>query len=137
MVSRSSARSVLTAKCGYKIKETCAESGALEQVFKAKFVACTFHQGKGTDFEEIFPPAISFPTLTLFLPLAANEDLELHRMDVKTVFLYGDLEQNIILKQPEGFRYESNDELVCKLDKALQDLKQAPRKWYAKKTNFS
>jgi hypothetical protein len=45
-------------------------------------------------------------------------------MDVKTTFLHGDLEEEIYMKQPEGFVLEGNKELVCMLKKSLYGLKQ-------------
>jgi hypothetical protein len=53
-------------------------------------------------------------------------------MDVKTTFLHGDLEEEIYMKQPEGFVVKGNKELVCKLKKSLYGLKQSPRMWYQK-----
>jgi hypothetical protein len=35
--------------------------------------------------------------------LVAHYDLELHQMDVKTVFLNGDLDETIFMALPEGF----------------------------------
>ena len=45
-------------------------------------------------------------------------------MDVKTTFLYGDLEE-IYMKQLEGFAMKGKKELVCKLKKSLYGLKQS------------
>ena len=53
-------------------------------------------------------------------------------MDVKTTFLHGDLEEEIYMKQPEGFVVKGKKELVCKLKKSLYGLKQSPRMWYQK-----
>ena len=53
-------------------------------------------------------------------------------MDVKTTFLNGDLEEEIYMKQPEGFSYRECENLVCKLKKSIYGLKQASRKWYYK-----
>jgi len=49
-------------------------------------------------------------------------------MDVKTAFLYSDLDEEIYMDQPDG--YIDNQELVCRLRKSLYGLKQAPRVWY-------
>ena len=55
-------------------------------------------------------------------------------MDVKTAFLNGNLEEDIYMKQPEGFTTDT--EHVCKLHKALYGLKQAPRAWYQRLDQF-
>lgn len=57
-------------------------------------------------------------------------------MDVKTTFLHGDLEEEIYMKQPEGFAAKGKKELVCKLKKSLYGLKQSPRMWYQKFDTF-
>src|SRR6202046_1159695 len=64
--------------------------------------------------------------------MAAHYDLEIHQMDVRTAFLNGDLEQDIYMKQPEGFVASGKENLVCKLRKSLYGLKQASRAWYDK-----
>eukprot|EP00253_Pinus_taeda_P022579 PITA_22579 len=57
-------------------------------------------------------------------------------MDVKTTFLHGDLEEEIYMKQPEGFAVKGKKELVCKLKKSMYGLKQSPRMWYQKFDTF-
>jgi hypothetical protein len=51
-------------------------------------------------------------------------------MDVKALFLHGDLEEKIYMKQPEGFVVKGKQELVCKLKISLYGLNQSPRMWY-------
>eukprot|EP00253_Pinus_taeda_P029339 PITA_29339 len=57
-------------------------------------------------------------------------------MDVKTTFLHGDLEEEIYMKQPEGFVVKGKKELVCKLKKSFYGLKLSPRRWYQKFHTF-
>ena len=57
-------------------------------------------------------------------------------MDVKTTFLHRDLEEEVYMKQPEGFAVKGKKELVCKLKKSLYGLKQSPRMWYQKFDTF-
>jgi hypothetical protein len=44
-------------------------------------------------------------------------------MDMKNVFLDGDLEQQIYMYQPEGFQVPRKEHLVCNLKKYLDGLK--------------
>lgn len=68
----------------------------------------------------------------IIMALVAHFDLELHQMDVKTAFFHGDLEEEVYMKQPEGFYSDNNSHLVCKLKKSIYGLKQASRQWYLK-----
>jgi hypothetical protein len=62
--------------------------------------------------------------------LVAHQDLELEQLDVKTAFLHGNLEEEIFMVQPEGFKQPGTENLVCRLKKSLYGLKQSPRQWY-------
>ena len=53
-------------------------------------------------------------------------------MDVKTTFIHTNLEEEIYMKQPEGFMVKGNKELVWSLNFFLYGLKQPPRMWYQK-----
>jgi hypothetical protein len=57
-------------------------------------------------------------------------------MDVKSTFLNGDLEEDVYVKQTEGFSLTENPDYVCKLKKALYGLKQAQRLWYYRLDKF-
>ncbi|GKF16071.1 putative RNA-directed DNA polymerase, partial [Tanacetum coccineum] len=57
-------------------------------------------------------------------------DLEVEQIDVKTSFLHGDLDKEIYMEQPEGFRVKGKEDYVCRLQKSLYGLKQAPRQWF-------
>ena len=99
--------------------------------YKARLVARGFSQRPGIDYFETFAPVAKFTTLRILLMLAASADWEIHQMDVKTAFLYGDLEEEIYMELPEGIGIDNKD-FVCKLQKSLYGLKQAPRVWNQK-----
>ena len=57
-------------------------------------------------------------------------------MDVNTTFLVDVIEEEVYIKQPQGFEFEDKVTQVCKLKKALYGLKQAPRAWYGRIDSF-
>jgi len=69
----------------------------------------------GIDFGDIFSPISKVTPIRLLLSVIAAFDFEVEEMDVKTTFLHTDLEEEIYMKQPEGFTMKGKKELVCKL----------------------
>jgi hypothetical protein len=63
-------------------------------------------------------------------------DLETGQMNVVTAFLNGDLDEDISMEVPYGFKDPKRPDLVCKLRKALYGLKKALRQWNAKNYKF-
>jgi len=62
--------------------------------------------------------------------------MELEQLDVKTAFLHGELEEEIYMKQHEGFVVPGKEQYVCRLKNSLCGLKQAPRQWYKRFDTF-
>lgn len=122
-------RKALRNKWVYKLKQ---DDNLLQPRYKARLVVKGFGQKKGIDFDEIFSPVVKMSSIRAVLGIAACQNLEIEQMDVKTAFLHGDLEEEIFMKQPEGFVVEGKEEYVWRLKKSLYGLKQAPRQWYKK-----
>ena len=99
---------------------------------KARLVAKGYVQREGIDFEEVFAPVARLETVRAIIALAASNSWEIHHLDVKTAFLHGELEEEVFVAQPEGFKIKGKEEKVYKLHKALYGLKQAPRAWNIK-----
>ena len=57
----------------------------------------------GIDFGDIFSSVAKVTSIRLLLSVVVAFDFEVEQMDVKTSFLHGDLEEEIYMKQPEGF----------------------------------
>nr|GEU82092.1 retrovirus-related Pol polyprotein from transposon TNT 1-94 [Tanacetum cinerariifolium] len=83
---------------------------------KARLVARGYHQEEGIDFEESFAPVARLEAIRIFLVFAAHKNMVVYQIDVKTVFLNGNLREE--------------------LKKALYGLKQAPRAWYDMLSSF-
>ena len=62
-------------------------------------------------------------SIRVILGLAASQNLEIERLNVKTTFIHGDLEEEIYMEQPEEFKVKGKENLVCKLKKSLYGLK--------------
>jgi hypothetical protein len=95
-------------------------------------MAKSFTQREGIDYNEIFSPVLCKDYFKIIMALVAYYDLELHQMDVKTVFLIGDLEKNVYMTQSKGFVMEGKERMGCRLKKFIYGLKQASRPWYLK-----
>ena len=61
-------------------------------------------------------------TIRLVLEMVAAKNRHHEQLDVKIVFLHGDLEEDIYMSQPEGFIVQGQESLVCKLRKSLYGL---------------
>ncbi|CAM9001011.1 unnamed protein product [Rhodiola kirilowii] len=57
-------------------------------------------------------------------------------MDVKTAFLNGVLKEEVYVSQTPGFEDHTHPDHVHILEKALYRLKQAPRAWYERLSQF-
>ena len=57
-------------------------------------------------------------------------------MDVKTTFLNGIIQEEVYIEQPQGFEMHGRESHVCRLKKALYELKQAPRAWYSRMDTY-
>ncbi|GJT58875.1 retrovirus-related pol polyprotein from transposon TNT 1-94 [Tanacetum coccineum] len=78
---------------------------------KARLVAQGYSQEEGIDYDETFAPVARMEAIRIFLAFATYMNFTVFQMDIKSAFLNG------------------------KLDKALYELKQAPREWYLKGTS--
>lgn len=124
-------RKAIPCKWVYKIKRN--PDGTVDK-FKARLVVKGCAQKEGADYNQVFSPVVRLTTIRSVLAVAARERLKLTQFDVSTAFLYGYLDEEIYIRQPEGF--SDNTNRVCKLEKSLYGLKQAPRCWNKRFENY-
>ena len=134
LVERPRGKKIVDCKWVYKYKEGIP--GIEEPRCKARAVARGFSQVPGVDYNEIFSPVVRHTSIRTLLALVAMHDLELEQLDVKTAFLHGELEEEIYMRQPDGFVVEGKEDHVCLLKKSLYGLKQSPRQWYKRFYQF-
>ena len=70
-----------------------------------------------------FSPVTRMTSIRLLIAIVAIFDLRIHQMDVKTIFLNGDIEEKTYMDQPKGFVEPGQESKVCKLIKSLYGLK--------------
>ncbi|GJT94234.1 putative ribonuclease H-like domain-containing protein [Tanacetum coccineum] len=84
---------------------------------KARLVAQGHTQEEGIDYDEVFAPVARIEAIRIFLAYASFMGFTVYQMDVKSAFLYGQIEEEVYVCQPP-------------VVKALYGLHQAPRAWY-------
>ncbi|GJT71462.1 retrotransposon protein, putative, ty1-copia subclass [Tanacetum coccineum] len=83
----------------------------------------------GLTMKKPFSPVVDIRAIRILIAIAAYYDYELWKIDVKTAFLNGYLNEDICMVQPEGFIDPKHSRKVCKLQRSIYGLKQASRSW--------
>jgi len=103
---------------------------------KARLVGDGKTQQVDVDYSDIFSPMVKPATIRTVLSLALSKAWPIHQLDVKNVFLHGELNETVYMHQPMGFRDPRKPNHVCLLKKSLYGLKQAPWAWYKRFADF-
>ncbi|KAA0053487.1 putative Polyprotein [Cucumis melo var. makuwa] len=120
--------------CKWALRKKLKLDGSIDK-YKAKLVAKGFRQRENVDFFDTFFPVTRITSIRVLISIAALNNLLIHKMDVETAFLNGDLEEEIYM-EPEGFIVHGQESKVCKLDKSLYGLKKVPKQWHKKFDNL-
>ncbi|KAG8497012.1 hypothetical protein CXB51_008232 [Gossypium anomalum] len=113
--------------CKWVFKKKKGTPGVEEPRYKARLVAKGYSQISGVDFTDVFSPVVKHSLIRALLDIVSMHDLELEKLDVKTIFLHKELEEDIYMQQPEGFTVSKKEDYVCLLKKSPYGLKQSPR----------
>ena len=117
-------QNVIGSKWVFKVKT--------DNTYKARLVAQGWNQVHGRDCGRTYAPVCRLQSIQMVLAIAAELNLEVRQLDVKTAFLYDDIEEEVYVKTAPGFEITNKDgvRLVMKLEKSLFGLAQSPQNWW-------
>ena len=110
---------------------TVGPDGQVDRL-KARLVAKGYTQVYGSDYGDKFSPVAKIAYVSLLLSMAAMCSWPLYQLDIKNVFLHGDLAKEVYMEQPLGFVAQGESGLVYRLHHSLYGLKQSPRAWFGR-----
>jgi hypothetical protein len=96
---------------------------------RARLVANGQRQKEGLDYSETFAPTSNMSTIRAVLTMAAQNDWEIHQVDIKSAYLNALLRDDIYMRAPPGYLKPGDEGKVLKLLRSLYGLKQAGFEW--------
>ncbi|GJZ86393.1 zinc finger, CCHC-type containing protein [Tanacetum coccineum] len=123
LVDHLAGQKLVSCKWLFKIMEGI--EGVQNPRYKARLVARGFTQRAGIDYNEVFSLVVRHTSIRVILALTACKDYELEQLDVKMAFLYGNLEEVIYMRQPQG--YEQGNKSLLKKEFGMKELGEAKK----------
>jgi hypothetical protein len=94
---------------------------------KAHWVIRGFTRCPRVDYNETFNPVVKPATVRTVLALAPSRAWPIQQLDVKNTFFHDTLSETVFCSQLTGFTNPAKPDLVCRLNKSIYGLKQAPQ----------
>ena len=100
--------------------------------YKARLLIKGYKQQAGQSYFDTYSLVTRINSIRMIIMIVVLRGLEIHQMDVKTAFLTGDIDEEIYMKQNQGFITPDMKKKVFRLVKSLYGLKQATKQWHEK-----
>lgn len=132
--SRAEGHRVFRCREVFKIKlnppDKANPGGSIEKFkYRLTIAAITRLLKEGIDYAEKFASTVRWNSIRMLLALAVTHDLDIVLFDIVEFFLYGELDDEVYMEQPPGWKVpgKPRKDYVWKLKKSLYGLPQAPR----------
>ena len=89
---------------------------------KAHLIAKGYTQQYDSDYYDTFSPMAKISNVRLLLFMVVMRSWPLFQLDIKNVFLHGDLADEVYMEQPPSFVAHEEASLVCKLCRSFSKL---------------
>ena len=122
LVKRSSDRKIITERWVFKLKHDLDDKILR---YKTCWIVHDYKQLEEIDFIVTWTEVVKSTSFQTLIAIVIARDLQILQMNIITVFLYDYLKKNIYVSQSNDFVKDFT--LVCKLQKALYELKQISR----------
>jgi hypothetical protein len=117
----------------YKVKHNA--NGSMS-IYKTKLVTKGYAQTYGINYEETCSLVAKMTTIRTIIAMVATKGWSFYQLDVKINKIHGDLQEEMYMEQPLGCVDQTHPNLVCRLKKTLYCLKQTPRAWSNKISQY-
>ena len=81
-------------------------------MYQVHIIACEYSQVLGVNFSENYSPIVNNVTFCILLLMVLHFGYLAKIVDVKTAFLYGDLEEEIYMECPQGMAGTKKDDCI-------------------------
>jgi hypothetical protein len=95
------------------LKKKLRPDGTIKK-YKARLVANGYIQKEGENFFDTYSPVARLTTNRVLVSLVTSHGLLVYQMNVKTTFLYRELDKEIYMELRDGFIVDGQEGKLCK-----------------------
>ena len=98
--------------------------------FKARYCVRGDMQVEGEDFFDTYAPVVQWSTVRLLLTMVLSNGWTTKQVDYTNAFAQANLNEEVYIEAPRGFRRPDGRDMILKLRKSLYGLRQAPKTFF-------
>jgi hypothetical protein len=127
LIKRFNSKNVIIDRWTFRLKRDRDDNF---QRYKVRWMIHDFKQRHEVDFDEFFVSVVKLILYKILMTISIIRELQIRYMNVVIALLYELLDEDVYVIQSHMFEFETYEDLVCKLKRALYDLKQTLKMSY-------